>query len=226
MLMRVCQHKTSTFVLATAISFMALPGCVSYQAYEIDATTARGFEWNGKIRVTEQSQSEIGPLLTITKRTSVTRIELIGDDNRNIVVLPTDKTRSECVVAKVQDVGSPPDQVLETIVQHSPQLKRVMELSAQDQEAMTQTINEYLEIAAHIDNRELDQVSGVEMALYSAWGSSHVESTYRLSHDLVVRVLLIDKSLLTVSVEDGEGNVLHRYEPKDLSVTKLDTGES
>lgn len=226
MLMRVCQLRTSSFVLATAISLMALPGCVSYQAYEIDATTAQGFEWNGKIRVTEQSQSEIGPFLTFTKRASVSRIELISDDNRNIVILPTSKTQSERVVAKVQDVGSPPDQILETIIQHSPQLKNVMELSVEDQEEMTQTINEYLEIPAHIDNRQFDQVSGVEMALYSVWGSSHVESTYRLSQDLVVRVLLIDKSLLTVSVEDGEGNVLHRYEPKELSVTKLDTGES
>ncbi len=226
MLMRVWQHRTSAIVLATAISLMALPGCVSYQAYEIDATTAQGFEWNGKIRVTEQSQSEIGPFLTFTKRASVSRIELISDDNRNIVILPTSKTQSELVVAKVQDVGSPPDQILETNIQHSPQLKNVMELSVEDQEELMQTINEYLEIAAHIDNRQFDQVSGVQMALHSASSSSHVESTYRLSRDLVVRVLLIDKSLLTVSVEDGEGNVLHRYEPKDLSVTKLDKAHS
>ena len=226
MLMRVWQHRTSTFVLATAISVMALPGCVSYQEYEIDATTAQGFEWNGKIRVTEQSQSEIGPLLTITKRTSVSRIELISDDNRNIVILPTSKTQSEWVVAKVQDVGSPPDQVLETIIQHSPLLKKASGLSVEEQDKLTNMLNEHLENAAHIENRQFAQVSGVEMALYGAWGSSHVESTYRLSQELVVRVLLIDKSLLTVTVEDGEGNVLHRYEPKDLSVTKLDNDES
>ena len=225
MLMRVCQHWTFVFVISAAIS-ITLTGCVSHQEYEIDATTARGFEWNGKIRVTERSQSEIGPFLTFTKRASVSRIELISDDNRNIVILPTSKTQSELVVAKVQDVGSPPDQILETIIQHSPQLKIVMELSVEDQAKLTNMFNEYLENGVHIENRQFDQVSGVQMAFYSALSSSHVESAYRLCQDLVVRVLLIDKSLLTVSVEDGEGNVLHRYKAKDLSVTKLDKDES
>ena len=219
----ICKYwKRAHVLVAATTSLMTLTGCVSYHEYEIDATAARGFDWNGTIRVTEQTRPEIGPFLKVTDRTSVSRIQLIGHRNRNIVILPTNKARSEWVVAKVQDVGSPPDQVLETIIERSPRLKKLEGFLIEEPQEFANFINEQFEVAAHIRNRQFDQVTASQVASHSVFNARRIETTYNLSHDLVVRVVLIDKSGLTVYVEDGRGNPLYSYEPEDLSVIELD----
>jgi hypothetical protein len=40
----------------------------------------------------------------------------------------------------------------------------------------------------------------------------------------IVRVRIEDDSLLTVTVEDQDGGVLHRYEPEELPVVEIQDG--
>lgn len=62
------------------VGVLIVTGCVSHRTYEIDLSQAEGFEWDGRIRVTEAQQPCLGPCLTVETRRYVDRIELMARD--------------------------------------------------------------------------------------------------------------------------------------------------
>ena len=221
-------------IVATATAAVLPAGCVHYRTVEIDATSARQFRWTGKIRVTERSI----PAEFLSPRWEwfeISRIELVGENDRSIVIHPIADLRGKKPYACVQSLGSPPDQYLVRLREQIPVCQRAWqcmrsldnfpELPPGDEashQAWDEVLSVYARVAGHIGNREFDKVSGTEVAFASAFLAMQLESTYELDYRTVVRVRIEDDSLLTVTVEDKDGNILHRYGPEELAVVEVE----
>ena len=88
--------------------------------------------------------------------------------------------------------------------------------------AVNEAVNTYNQVEAHIKRHEFDQVSGAQLAFACAAGARQIESKYRLDESTWVRVSIDDGSLLTVTVEDLAGNVLHRYAPQPVPAAEVE----
>ena len=60
-------------------------GCAQ-RTYEIDLSHVNGFEWNGKLRITETQQLHIGPFLSFNPYWAVSRVEVPARDGRSAVI--------------------------------------------------------------------------------------------------------------------------------------------
>lgn len=206
-------------------------GCVSYRVYEIDATSAQRFTWSGKILVVERSSPEIGPFLTYSSKAEISRVELVGANDRNIVIVLRDKNRGGRLLAKVQDAGRPPDQILSLLIQDDPVLMQMAtnavnsaQPSEENSEGLGDLITEYLRTSAPMQNREFSEVTGKQLAFACASSPAmHVETVYRIDSDTLVRVHVTDRTLLHVAVEDVAGRTLHQYQPEELSVVEVES---
>jgi hypothetical protein len=201
---------------------------------EIDATKARQFCWNGNIRITERTV----PARPFTPRSEwieISRIELVGEDGRNVVIRPIEELRGDKPYACVQDVGAPPDQYLVPLRKQLRVFQRAWECMRtwedtpecppQDEasrEVLGEAISEYSRVSSHIHKREFEKVSGAQVAFAGAFLATQLESIYKLDERTMVRVRIENDSLLTVTVEDKDGNVMHRYCPEELVAAEVD----
>jgi hypothetical protein len=219
---------------AVAVTLLTV-GCARYRVVEIDTTKARQFCWNRKVRITERTSQQRGLFAPRSEWVKISRIELVGEDDRNVVIHPIRELRGDKPYACVQDVGSPPDQYLVPLRDAIPIYQRARESMRVSKDmvehppenearrkALDDAIAEYLRVSSHIGKRQFEKVSGAELAYACAFGTRQRESTYELDEHTVVRVRIEDKSLLTVTVEDQAGNVLHRYVPEELAVTEVE----
>jgi hypothetical protein len=223
------------FHLTAIVVTILTVGCARYRVAEIDTTTARGFSWDGRVRITERIIEEMNLFAPREERTEITRIELLGEGDRSIVIRPLDDLRGDDPYACVQDVGSPPDQYLVPLRKQVSEYERAWEsmlalenlregspeLKAR-QKAWNEAIAKYERVNAHIQKREFGKMSGAQLAFASAFLAMQLESKYELDERTLVRVRIEDGSLLTVTVEDRDGNVLHRYCPEELAVTQAE----
>jgi hypothetical protein len=200
-------------------------GCTLYEVREIDASKARGFDWNGRIRVTQARVPRRSLLDSRPPRTEVHRLELLSDTGLNVVIRPNEHRRGEAPYACTQAVGSPPDQFLVPAAKQVPEYQRLLKTMQVpvpefeiDEEAWKEAWEEYARVDGHIRRREFEQVNGAQLAFSCAARLKQRETSYHLDDNTIVRVDITDGSLLTVVVEDAAGNVLRRYEPQELTV--------
>lgn len=219
---------------AVAVTILTV-GCARYRVVEIDTTKARQFCWNGKVRITERTSQDTQLFAPRSEWVEISRIELVGEDGRSVVLHPTKELRGDKPYACVQDVGSPPDQYLVPLRDAIPVYERAWESMRVSKDmaerppedearrkALDDAIAEYLRVSSQISKREFGKVSGAELVYACASRARQRESTYQLDEHTVVRVRIEDDSLLTVTVEDQAGNVLHRYAPEELAVTEVE----
>lgn len=203
MILRPMPCQTAARIVLTGATLALLSGCVGYRVYEIDAAGLQRFNWSGKILIVERSSPEIGPFLTFSHRTEMYRVELVGDRDRNVVIV---QERGGRLLAKVQDVGRPPDRILAALIQDNPVLKKMAEnalelasLPEKDLEAFGELLSEYFQTSGHLQNREFSDVTGKQVAFACAGSPEmQVETIYRFNRDTLVRVHLTDGKMRTV----------------------------
>ena len=164
------------------------------------------------------------------QRPELRRIELVGENDRNVVIHLKEKGRFGAPLTTIQDVGRAPDRILEALVRDSPDLMRIMENLRKElwpdeagEEAWERVALEYLQTVAHIQNLEFGKVTAKQIAsACAASPTMHVETIYRVDEATLVRATLTDGHLLNVVVEDAEGRALYRYEPAVLEAVRME----
>ena len=211
-------------------------GCASYRVTEIDASDAMRFDWNGRVRITERTAYETAHAFTRPeKHTRVTRIDLLGENDRNVIIRPSSDPSRDNAYACVQDVGSPPDQYLvplrRTVWEYEQAWQTMLAKEGEQPDspafdrytkAMNRATKTYEEAQAYIEHHEFDRVNAAQLAFACAMQARQMESKYRLDASTWVRVSIDDGSLLTVTVEDLAGNVLHSYTPQPIPVVEVE----
>ena len=89
--------------LGGAVVALMTVGCTGYRVTEVDASDAMRFNWNGRVRITERSANE--PLYVSERqrtRRAVIRIDLLGENGRNVVIHPLSDLTSKDPYACVQ----------------------------------------------------------------------------------------------------------------------------
>ncbi len=203
-----------------------LTGCVRYRVYELDTAGLEDFDWNGTVLVTEETRPELD-LFGVSQRKHFTRVDLVGENDRNVVIFLDKKYCDGSPLAKLQDVGRPPDQILALLVLGDPMLRRVAaaaanpaDATAEDKEAVRALANRYIRAISDSQNGGFDELNAADIVfLCAADPARHVESLYHGDSGTRIRAHVTDRNLLTVVVEDASGRVLHRYEPQKLKVT-------
>ena len=134
-----------------------------------------------------------------------------------------------------RDVGSPPDQYLVPARKSVPDYERAWQamlaceghpadspVGDEYMKAMDRASKTYDQVQAHIESHQFDRVSGAQLAFACAVHARQMESRYRLDSSTWVRVSVDGGSLLTVTVEDLAGNVLHSYTPQPIPVVEVE----
>ena len=208
------RNRAGVWLVAVGILLTPFLGCVSDRSFEIDTTSAKGFRWNGKIVIIERAVPSAGGLFLMhAQRPELRRIELVGENDRNVVIHLKEKGRFGAPLTTIQDVGRAPDRILEALVRDSPDLMRIMENLRKElwpdeagEEAWERVALEYLQTVAHIQNLEFGKVTAKQIAsACAASPTMHVETIYRVDEATLVRATLTDGHLLNVVVEDAEG---------------------
>ena len=226
-----------------------LAGCTQSNIYEIDTSPVKDFNWTGRVRITERNITEYYLFAPSRHRTEISRIELLGDQSRNIVIrpseFPVDDPHSVGASARMQEVGVPPDVYLVRMRQVQPEFDRAWNsmravedlskiqkgspdnaISASEKKKICHdgfedfniAADRYVKIRENVMSRKYDQVSGLEFAFVAAFQAHQTEAVYTFGDNLIVRVHIDDGNLLTVKVEDSDGNIVHDYGPEELKI--------
>jgi hypothetical protein len=229
--------RLGTLLLTTAALGFWVVGCAHYRVTEIDTTVARDFDWNGRVRITERTLENWGGFGPREPQREITRIELLGKGDRNVVIRPRDCARITAGSARLQPVGPAPDRYLVRLRTAIAEYQRAWETmfmleppragswSAElRKKAWDEATAKFERVCDLIEKRDFEHLSGADLAFASAFRATQLESKYELDEHTIVRVRIEDDSLLTVTVEDKDGTVLHRYDPEELAVVEIEDG--
>lgn len=244
-------------VSITTISVFLAPlvtGCARHKVYEIDVTPVENFAWSGRVRITERHTDYYRLFAPTEHRTEIARIELLGAQNRNLVIHPADLTCENSnkpnAAAWMQEYGVPPDVYLVRMREEFPEFERAWRsmlaydsqfhiltnasdkratkavLTTEETRAVADAFQRDFQIALsrfgqlenHVDSQQFDQISGLELAFVAAFKAKQTEATYDLNERQIARVRIDDGNLLTVTVEDRDGSLVHCYCPEELKI--------
>ena len=206
-------------------------GCVSYRHYEVDASQVTDFQWNGKIQIVERTEHKPAPWFVVKAENSISRVDLVGEDGRHLVMLFPRPGQEREPAARVQAVGRPPERTLSQISRTDPVLhkmvRQAMRLAVRDEAPFTReesdTYAQYVGSMSRLRDREYGQMNAKEAAFACALSLDvPFETVYELDSYTFVRVRVEEQTLLSVRVEDRAGNVIHAYEPELLEVIPVE----
>jgi hypothetical protein len=233
--MKTCVQHFRSISAACATLLFLVGGCTSTRTWEIDTSSVRDFQWDGRIRITEQTTTEIGPLLTSQKYTAAYSFELVGRDGRNIVVRPSGHAASEHPIARIECAGEANRPVLQLLAMSLkpsyPTLARAVQTVADSQPSPPEQSADEAhrtndEIARLIrTNQELregrfDQLTTADAVAAAAAMNQGSYSVFDLGDGKSLKAWLDNTSppSLLATVYDRDGKVLHEYRPVDLAV--------
>jgi hypothetical protein len=227
--------RLGTLLLAAGVLAVWTAGCAHYRVTEIDTTVARDFDWNGKVRITERTLENWGGFGPREPQREITRIELLGEGERNVVIRPRDCARITAGSARLQPVGPAPDRYLVRLRTAIAEYQRAWETMFMleppragswsgelRKKAWDEATAKFERVCDLIEKRDFEHLSGADLAFASGFRATQLESKYALDEHTIVRVRIEDDSLLTVTVEDQDGAELYRYEPEELPVVEIE----
>ena len=230
------RSRFRTLVLAAALVVWTA-GCAHYRITEIDTTAAKDFHWTGRVRITERTLEKWDAFGPSEPRHEIRRVELLGEGNRSVFIRSRDYARKAPGSALVQLVGPAPDQYLVRLRGVIPEYQRAWETmfrleppeadsqsAERRNKAWNEAVAKFENVCELIGKRDFENLNGADLAFASAFRATQLESEYEIDEHTIVRVRIEDDSLLTVTVEDHDGGVLHRYEPEELPVVEIQDG--
>jgi hypothetical protein len=233
--------RWSVIPMALFLSTFNLCGCITTQTWEIDATSAKDFHWDGRIRIVEQTSDEIGPFLSLHKRTSAHSIELVGDNGRNLVVRPSGHAANEHPVGRLETADEP-NRPIQTILSMSLQKEFPMMVSAaagqpkattapsagtEQNDAAEKRLNEefirYSHIRQTLSDHKFDQLSSTEAIAAASSGVGSIYTVFDLGDGVTLKAWLEnhDPASVCATVYDRDGKVLHEYKPTNLPMKEV-----
>ncbi len=150
----------------------------------------------------------------------ISRVELVGSHDRNVVVDLTRVDDARVPLARVQDVGYAPDQILAGM-EIKPFRGTVM-IATNPTSPDPAEMQQCMEIISDVHSRRFDELAANELVAACFVAATQVETRYELDANTIVRIRASgpDRRLLHVIVEDRTGQVVHEYAPLDLTVTE------